>query len=358
MAKYSPNVELIRGAAIAEKNWENVPGMYAGLDKVTGGGEKLMEKSFEKIEKETKENDIIRKKFDNDARIISDEAQGLGDEDYRFAIDEVTALDEEHFDALKSGDPQLITDVDIKFKGILEKVQHQKAFKQSLSSQEPGEGLSLAVKGDNLKILTAWNAPGGFKKSKNKETGEDQFTMNIDGLGEVTKTLDELEGMAIPYAKGIPFPKLYDKAVKRVERYTDDQLQHDIGQIIPKDQDELNSLLNDTGFGMSTTANFTQLMNEPRNKAAIMNEINEVFDTDKDSPGIDDIEYANFIDAITNPDNEFWKDNPDIDWQEMSSNIATDALTNIVNNGYEERNGVQEEKGNTQKDSTGSKYNK
>ena len=32
MAKYTSDAELIKGAGIAYKNWENVPGMYKGLE--------------------------------------------------------------------------------------------------------------------------------------------------------------------------------------------------------------------------------------------------------------------------------------------------------------------------------------
>ena len=182
--------------------------------------------------------------------------------------------------------------------------------------------------------------------------------MNIDGIGEVTKTqaeIAEIANLKNPNSN-IAFSKLYNKSVQRVKRHTKQQLRFDIGQIIPEDSDELNAFLNDDGFGMEPKANFKTLLYE--NRPNVEQEIMTLFDTNKDSPGIDDKEYANFVDAITNPDNEFWKDNPDVDWQDISSNIATDALTNIVNNGYEERNGVQEEKGNTQKDSTGLKYNK
>ena len=54
MAKYSSDTALIKGAGVAYKDWENVPGMYAGLDKVTAAGEKFLKKTSKKIEKETK----------------------------------------------------------------------------------------------------------------------------------------------------------------------------------------------------------------------------------------------------------------------------------------------------------------
>ena len=38
MAKYTSDTKLIEGAATAYKDWSNVPGMYAGLEKVTKAG--------------------------------------------------------------------------------------------------------------------------------------------------------------------------------------------------------------------------------------------------------------------------------------------------------------------------------
>ena len=38
MAKYTSDANLIKGAATAYRNYDNVAGMYAGLDKVTKAG--------------------------------------------------------------------------------------------------------------------------------------------------------------------------------------------------------------------------------------------------------------------------------------------------------------------------------
>ena len=37
-SNYSPNAALIQGAAVAYKNWDNVPGMYSGFDKAIKAG--------------------------------------------------------------------------------------------------------------------------------------------------------------------------------------------------------------------------------------------------------------------------------------------------------------------------------
>ena len=55
MAKYTSDTNLIRGAAAAYKDYDNVAGMYSGLDKVTKFGTDLMEKNI-KQRKEVEKN--------------------------------------------------------------------------------------------------------------------------------------------------------------------------------------------------------------------------------------------------------------------------------------------------------------
>ena len=53
MAKtsYGANTALIRGAGVAYKNWENVPGVYAGLDKISEAGKEMMDTAVEMQER-------------------------------------------------------------------------------------------------------------------------------------------------------------------------------------------------------------------------------------------------------------------------------------------------------------------
>ena len=57
MAKYTSDPNLMRGAGIAYKDWSNVPGMYAGLDKGIKTAQKAITKAFEEKAKEKKKAD-------------------------------------------------------------------------------------------------------------------------------------------------------------------------------------------------------------------------------------------------------------------------------------------------------------
>ena len=46
MANYISDANLIKGAATAYKNWENVPGIYAGLDKLAKAGKELTQEAM------------------------------------------------------------------------------------------------------------------------------------------------------------------------------------------------------------------------------------------------------------------------------------------------------------------------
>ena len=49
---YSPNTALIQGAGIAYRNYDNAPGMYAGLDKITEAGTEMVEGAIKGFEAE------------------------------------------------------------------------------------------------------------------------------------------------------------------------------------------------------------------------------------------------------------------------------------------------------------------
>lgn len=49
---YSPNTALIQGAGVAYKNYDNVPGMYAGLDKGIKAGMGMVDEAVKGYEAE------------------------------------------------------------------------------------------------------------------------------------------------------------------------------------------------------------------------------------------------------------------------------------------------------------------
>ena len=69
-----------------------------------------------------------------------------------------------------------------------------------------------------------------------------------------------------------------------------------------------------------------------KTKLVLKSEISSAFDTDG-TVGISDDEYNNFVEAIVDPRHKFWENNGgEAAWQESSSRIATEQLTNGIEN--------------------------
>ena len=66
MAKYTSDANLIQGAATAYKNYDNAPGMYAGLDKVVKAGTDTMNTAVEN--KRVAEAKALKKKEEEEKR--------------------------------------------------------------------------------------------------------------------------------------------------------------------------------------------------------------------------------------------------------------------------------------------------
>ena len=97
MAKYTSDANLIKGAATAYRNYDNVAGMYAGLDKVTKVGMDLMEKNI----KQRKE---VEKKFDDASEGVLLKSGALGGKLYESAIADTKQLRELYIDGVNTRD--------------------------------------------------------------------------------------------------------------------------------------------------------------------------------------------------------------------------------------------------------------
>ena len=64
---YSPNTSLIGGAAVAYRDYDNMPGMYAGLDKVIKAGSEMIGGAVKDFEEEKKKQEAIEKAWDDSA---------------------------------------------------------------------------------------------------------------------------------------------------------------------------------------------------------------------------------------------------------------------------------------------------
>ena len=160
MAKYTTDANLIKGAGVAYKNYDNVPGMYKGMEDIISTGTKLVDDTVKEYEKEQariklEDEKAKAEKQRQDAdwfRISGDVYANAGsfmkDVEYKETAAEITALKQRYIDALESGDPEEMAAVQIEFNKIKQGVDNHKAFRETITNTD--FGLSEAVKNSGV----------------------------------------------------------------------------------------------------------------------------------------------------------------------------------------------------------------
>ena len=339
MAKYTSDTNLIKGAATAYKNYDNAAGMYSGLDKVTQAGVSVVDEAVkgyeaeqEKLEKEAKEAQAKADKLNDNWNTLASgvyESAGsfMKDVEYKDTVASVKALRQEYIDAQNSKDAGKMAEVKIKFNNINTEITAHKEFRAKLA--HPEYGMSDFVTGDNREYMNGFiNEDYVIGRNDKKEK-----TYTVNG---VTKTMEEINKMV-----DVKNMKPYGDYGKLVNDYSTSKTKGNKNNlllairngIVPDQTNPLRAFLNDKGFGNGQT--FSDLLKTDVNRASIEKEImNTAFNGD--GGGISDPEYKNFINAIVNPDNEFWKNNGGASaWKDQSRTIATELLANGAENAWD-----------------------
>ena len=167
-----------------------------------------------------------------------------------------------------------------------------------------------------------------------EKDGEDVFVIDVGGK-KIRKTQQELDDMMIPRdaIPGKNYATIFDSHYTSTRKPNDKTLKYSISEnVIPKTADGLHAYLSDPGFGMEE-GNFKSVMNTPNNKDGITVYLKsagiELKDYDTNSDATDD--YEEFVDAIANPNNKFWKGDKEA-WFKTSGSITAELLTNIAKN--------------------------
>lgn len=345
MAKYTSDANLIKGAATAYRNYDNVAGMYAGLDKVTKAGTDMISGAVEGYEAEQERVKKEQEKLEEEARKEQEKADKLNnnwntlaggvyesagsfmkDVEYKDTVASVKALRQEYIDAQNSKDAEKMAEVKIKFNNINTEVNAHKEFRALLTN--PEYGMSDFVKGDNLEYMNGFiNEDYVIGRNDKKEK-----TYTVNGVTKTMKEINEMVGVKdnVPYGKYGKLVNDYSKSKTKGDR---NSLELGIRNgVVPDNTNGLRAFLNDDGFGNGQT--FSDLLNADGNKASIEKEImNTIFD---DGDGvITRTEYDNFVNAIVSPDNEFWKNNGGASaWKNQARRIATEQLANGAENAW------------------------
>ena len=359
---YSPNTALIQGAGVAYKNWDNVAGMYGGLDEAIDAGTEMMEtavKGYEDEQKKLQEDAKAEKAkkaqqdknwYDISGSVYENAGSFMKDVEYKDVTSQITALKPRYIAAKESGNPEEMATVMMEFNNIKSDIDGHKAFRETIT--DPKYGLSAAMDGSG--VIGGDN--GEDKDFMTGLIGENYEIINEGGekyykVGDVKKTMKEIKDMAV-LKDIIPFGKYVETRQKYAKAKTwdkDNATFEVINNVIPKEFNKLRAFLADDSNGaFGNGKNFTALLNDPNNKKDIMAQINkQVFDVGymedgvlvgKGDGSISKEEYAEFVLAVTDPKHKTW-DNGDgtfdeASWQTHATEIAAEQLVNGIGNAW------------------------
>ena len=321
MANTNPNAALIRGAAVANKNYDNVPGMYAGIDKAT----KSISDSVMNVAKEKKaKKDAIDKNW-NKARDSVLESYGSFKTtvDYDFTFDEIKGLKEELYAAQNENPPnqKVISSVNARMNGIKSGIDDDIELRKMLGAMD----YSSAMSDDEKEILTAFELET-YTLSRN-ESGEKEY--NING-NKYTKA--QIEDLHLPlnpdYSNN--FTKVFTKNVKS-RKWIGPVVKAEIKSIMPEKTD-VKGLRAFAADGVMDQSFSDMLEFDTKLKTEIDGVLKNDprFDTD-DTPGISEDEFIMMKQALVDPDHEIWEGDQN-KWAEVTHPLLADRLTNAIKN--------------------------
>jgi len=327
MANTSPNAALIKGAAVANKNYDNTPGMYAGIDKATKSiSDSVMSKAKEKKAKK----DAIDKDW-NKAKDSVLESYGSFKTtvDYDFTFDELKGLKEELYAAQNENPPnqKVISSVNMRMNGIKSGIDDDVELRKMLATMDH----SNAMNDNEKEILTAFQNES-YTLSRN-ESGEKEY--NINGNKYTKAQIEDLHIAQNPeYSNN--FTKVFARNAKS-RKWSRPVVESEIKSIMPKKTD-VKGLRAFAADGVMDQSFSDMLEFDNRLKMEIDDVLKNDprFDTDG-TPGISEDEFIMMKQALTDPDHEIWEGDQN-KWAEITHPLLVDRLANSIRNDHQKNN--------------------
>jgi len=372
MAKYTSDANLIRGAATAYKNYDNAPGMYAGLDKAIKAGTDTMNTAVEnyEAEQEKKNKEAAaekQKKKDQDnlwyktaGEAYENAGSFMKDIELKDTIADLDKLQVEWVEAMENGSAAEKSAVQTRYNNIKTRIDDHKAFREQVT--DPKYGISDAMKNsgakggnDGRKLDFLTGLTGEKYEVSTNDKGEKIYSVTGNGSGSFSRrestdgkqvsggfggrkqsyNMKEIQDLVImkdmvPYNKFDEFLTTY--AIAGVKKSARPSVERRIGKSIPTDFKELHAFMSDKGFE-SEQSNMADLLR--KDEENIRKEIDStIFDTDT-TPGISDDEFEAFVQATVDPHHALWqKDgkNDEEAWSKNARRISIERLANAVEN--------------------------
>lgn len=364
MVKYSSDTNLIRGAAQAYRDYSNVPGVYAGLDKISEASERMTgraisaaEKQAERIKKEKEEQEAISNTWNSSADQVLLESGAVSEVLYNFTVGETENNKSTYIDGVNSKDNTKRLNAMKNLNNHSLWVQDHKQTNLDYASMISGKNAdgSDAPELSDYFTKTEQGREDAYtidqimgkkyKKVSRNEDGDIVFHITDKDGNEKLVTSKEYGNLGIP--KNYSVTDALDKnlaQMKRSEVVDVDIVKQRINKSLPNNDRDFIALMHDDVSGQNLE---TMLNNRGSN---LDQEIIASIDPkgwDKNKDGVlNPTERANFIDAVVNPKNEFFDIN-------ASKQIMADQLFNGVMNKHKQYWDAKNEKTKT---GTGKEY--
>jgi len=339
MAKYTSDTNLIKGAATAYRNYDNMPGMYAGLDKVTQAGMGMVDKAVKDFEAEKKKQeeeakaakakqDAIEKSWNDSADQVLLNAGTLGDTLYSSTSDEMRQLKKLYLEGVNEKDDKKRLEAMRGLQSHSTWIQDHKQMNQDYAKALKDGELSNWYKSEagSEEAHTVDQIMGQkFTKTSRGEDGDIIFHIKDSNDEEKLVPSKEYNNMIMP--KNFTITANTEKLqanVNKSEIFDKDIVRQSINNSLPNSERDFLAAMHDDVSGKNLK---TMLDDRGKNlDQEILNSIDsKVWNLDDDPKTLNDEERKNFIDAVINPKNDFFD-------LETSKQIMADQIFNGVEN--------------------------
>ena len=363
--KYSGDANLIKGAAAAYKNYDNIPEIYAGFQsKIQKAGAELI-KAQERInlqkEAQNQRTDAVIEK-------VKSSAGGFyTSKDFDETSNYLEKVKQELITAQNNKDKKGIAAAEAKLKAEINYIQSVQTFRKNVSSKEfrPSNAMRNAGKidGNNGRQQDIFNAFLDEDFDIIEEDGKRYYTgeFNVEGQDAEGNpntftwkaTFEEIQDMYIPEDKTInqSFMRVLEsRSNPRNSKPDINFIYSDLESIIPTDTKSLRAFTSDK----INEQTFSQILDDGDLEVEILNTFKDKQDADiisgirglgnKDSNYADDgsldqqdiDEYKN---AVVDPYHSFWldeNDEPNFEkWKRYCRPILKEKLANAVLNQWD-----------------------
>lgn len=348
MASRAADATLVKGAAVAYRNYDNDPSVYAGLDKAIQSGIKVISDEVARRQKRIQDiNDRADETFK-----VDDPQEHLVDKNFTRNI--INDQQERWIQAVRDGDKDLQASIENEMKVEGEYIQRYDNLMDGVALTRE-MGIKAQEGTDHLAILTSIRAGEHSQEFVERDDGEGNITkvrvftgVTAGGL-EYSHTLDELEDMAVVFNPDVEGALVtgYNDYLNRTAgtTFTPTNAQNRINKFIPSKPNSLRAFLyGEIADGQNfsdllQTDNTRQEVNAALESSAALegDEISKFsrFDTDG-TPGISDEEFEVYVNAVMNPYAEdlngdrIWANKDD--WMKFTRIIVHEKMYNALMN--------------------------